>query len=136
MGFAVTFVIFMRSAGEKMSKLIVREKLRDLFKNMLSVEESLEVKEAISDLYGVFLDKDPFLAPMLIRHAEGYSVEEISEHYAVSREQTQSMLEYAYGLLGDLLMLDDAIVLRRIPQGQKEAAAKILDLLYREGTEL
>lgn len=119
-----------------MSKLIVREKLRDLFKNMVSAEEALEIKDALDSLYGLFLTRNPFLTPMLIRYAEGFTVDELAIKFDMPREEVGDHLRYAYALLGELLSLDDAIVIRRVDPLQREVAATILNSIYIEDKEL
>lgn len=130
------YVTLKTVAGVQMSKLIVREKLRDLYKSVLSVEETLEIKEAISALYPVLLERELFLPPMLDRYCQGYTISDLAERYTFSEEVVAGHLRFAYELLGDLLQLDDAIVVRKVEQPLRETAATILQNIYIEGREL
>lgn len=124
-------VISMTNVGVvSMSKTIVREKLRDFFKGKLSFEEQLEIKDAYSSLYALFIDKDVFIPAYLTRFSQGFSLDELSEIYGASTDDIRESLRYAYDLLGEVLQLDDEMVVRRIDQELRGSASRVLTRIY------
>lgn len=119
-----------------MSKAIVREKLRDYFKEGLSFEERLEVKEALGSLYGVFVDHNAFAPAYLYRYSIGYSCEEIADLYGHTVDEVQRTLHYCYALLGEVLQLDDEMLIRKVQKPLKEVAEDILNRIYTNFTEV
>lgn len=120
----------------KMSKTIVREKLRDYYKDSLSFEEVLEVKDALRSLYGIFIEYDVFAPAYLYRYSIGYSCEELSQIYDQPVENVRKSLRYCYALLGEVLQLDDEMLIRRVSKPLKETAADILRRIYDDFTEV
>lgn len=130
------FVIFTIDVGVAMSKLIVREKLRDLYKNRLTTEEMLEIKDAYSSLYGLFIEHHPFAPIFITKYAEGYSIEELSESYDTSTTEIMETLRYCYSLFGEVLQLDDASVVRKIDKALRPTAQSLLSKMYVEFQEV
>ena len=119
-----------------MSKAIVREKFKDFFKGRLSIEEETEIREAHKAAYGLLIDKDVFSIPYLIRYSQGYTILEISEIYGSEPADIKDSLKYTYGLFGELLQLDDAMVVRRVDVPHRDAAAKVLNRIYEDFVEI
>lgn len=119
-----------------MSKTIVREKLKDYFKEGLSFEERLEVSDALESLYGVFIDQNAFAPAYLYRYSIGYSCAEIAEMYDHTVESVQTSLWYCYSLLGEALQLDDEMLVRKVKHPLKEVAEDILHRIYTNFTEV
>lgn len=119
-----------------MSKLVVREKLRDFFKNRLNFEEALEIKDAYESLYGLLVDLHPFAPAILTRYSEGYSIEELKEIYGLTSEETIEILHACFSLLGEVLQLDDALIVRRVQKPLQESARNLLFRMYKELTEI
>jgi hypothetical protein len=119
-----------------MSKTIVREKLRDYYKEGLSFEERLEVKDALDSLYGVFIEYDAFANVYLYRYSIGYTCEELADTYGQTVEDIRNTLRYCFALLGEVLQLDDEMIVRRVHKPLKETAANILHRIYNEFTEV
>jgi hypothetical protein len=119
-----------------MSKAIVREKFKDFFKEKLSLEEEAEIRDAYKSVYGLLIDKDVFSIPYLVRYSKGYTVGEISEIYGAEVEDIKSSLKYTYALFGEVLQLDDAMIVRRIEVPLRAAAAKVLNRIYEDFVEI
>jgi len=119
-----------------MSKLIVREKLRDYFKHKVSAEEAVEIKDALKSMYGLILDVHPFAMAFIIRYSSGYTVDEISQAFGIDRPEVIRIMHTAYAILGDVLELDDASVVRKAPPILRQTAADILTKIYEEFREL
>lgn len=119
-----------------MSKAIVREKFKDFFKGKLSLEEETEIRDAYKSVYGLLIDKDVFSIPYLIKYSQGYTVEEMSEIYGSDADEIKDSLKFTYALFGEVLQLDDAMIIRRIDIPLRSAAAKVLNRIYEEFTEI
>jgi hypothetical protein len=119
-----------------MSKAIVREKFKDFFKEKLSLEEEAEIRDAYKSIYSLLIDKDVFSVSYLVRHSQGYSIDEISEIYGADVEDIKDSLKYTYGIFGEVLQLDDAMIVRRIDVPLREAAAKVLKRIYEDFVEI
>ncbi len=119
-----------------MSKAIVREKFKDFFKGRLSLEEETEIRDAHQAIYGLLIDKDVFSIPYLIKYSQGYTVEELSEIYGSEVEDIKDSLKYTYALFGEVLQLDDAMIIRRIDVPLRVAAAKVLNRIYEDFVEI
>jgi hypothetical protein len=129
-------VISTKNVGEKMSKLIVREKLRDYFKHRVTAEEAVEIKDALKSMYGFIIDIHPFAMAFIVRYSHGYTVDEISEMFGIERAEVVRVMQVAYAILGDVLELDDASVVRKAPLILRQTAADILAKIYEEFREL
>lgn len=131
------FVIFMRNVGViPMSKTIVREKFRDFFKGRLSFEEELEIKDAYSSLYAILIDADVFTPAYLTRFSQGFTIEELSEIYGAPIEDIKNSLGYAYELFGEVLQLDDSMIVRRVDKELRPSASRVLSKIYSEFLEI
>lgn len=119
-----------------MSKLVVREKLRDFCKNRLSFEEALEIKDAYESLYGLLLDCHLFAPAILTRYSEGYSIEELSTMYGLEQEEIITILHTCFSLIGEVLQLDDALIVRRVQKPLQDSAKNLLSKMYKELTEI
>jgi hypothetical protein len=119
-----------------MSKLVVREKLRDFYKNRLSFEEELEIKDAYESLYGILLDVHPFAPPILTRYSEGYYLDELSEMYGLTQEEVIGILHSCFALIGEVLQLDDAVIVRRVQKSLQDSARTLFSRMYKELTEI
>lgn len=124
------------SVGVKMSKAIVREKFKDFFKGKLSVEEEAEIRDAYKSIYGLLIDKDVFAVPYLIKYSQGYTVDEMSEIYGSDPGEIKDSLKYTYAIFGELLQLDDAMVVRRVDAPLRGAAARVLTRIYEDFVEI
>jgi len=129
-------VILKISVGVNMSKAIVREKFKDFFKGKLSVEEETEIRDAYKAVYGLLIEKDIFSISYLIRYSQGYSPEEMSEIYGADVADIKDSLKYTYALFGELLQLDDAMIVRRLDVPLRKAAANVLNKIYEEFVEI
>lgn len=119
-----------------MSKAIVREKFKDFFKGKLSIEEEAEIRDAYKSIYGLLIDKDVFAVPYLIKYSQGYTVDEMSEMYGSDPDEIKDSLKYTYAIFGELLQLDDAMVVRRVDAPLRGAAAKVLNRIYEDFVEI
>jgi len=119
-----------------MSKLVVREKLRDFYKNRLSFEEELEIKDAYESLYGLLVDVNLLAPAILTRYSEGYSIEELSTMYGVDQEEIIQTLHTCFALIGEVLQLDDALIVRRVQKPLQDSAKSLLSKMYKELTEI
>jgi hypothetical protein len=119
-----------------MSKAIVREKFKDFFKGRLSIEEETEIRDAYKSIYALLIDKDVFSISYLIKYSQGYSPEEISEIYGSDVEDIKESLKYTYVIFGEVLQLDDEMIVRRLDTPLRRAATKVLQKIYDEFTEI
>jgi hypothetical protein len=119
-----------------MSKAIVREKFKDFFKGKLSLEEETEIRDAYKSIYALLIDKDIFAVPYLIRYSQGYTVEEISEIYGSDIEDIKNSLKYTFVIFGEVLQLDDAMIVRRIDKPLRAAASNVLNRIYEDFVEI
>lgn len=122
--------------GVNMSKAIVREKFKDFFKGRLSIEEQAEIKDAYSALYGILVDYDVFSISYLIKYSQGYTIPELCEMYGTTEADIQKTLKYTYALFGELLSLDDEMLLRRVEKPVRVAATAVLERIYSEFLEI
>lgn len=119
-----------------MSKAIVREKLKDFFKGRLPFEEVLEIQEAYKSLYGLIMEYDSLSVVYLLRYSTGYSIEELSEMFGTSAESVIKSLHYTYILFGEVLQLDDNMIIRRVDKPLQKAAKSVLYKIYTEFVEI
>lgn len=119
-----------------MSKAIVREKFKDFFKGRLSIEEEAEIRDAYKSIYGLLIDKNVFSIPYLIKYSQGYSIDEMAEMYGSDTEDIRDSLKYTYAIFGEVLQLDDAMVVRKVDVPLRGAAAKVLNRIYEDFVEI
>jgi hypothetical protein len=119
-----------------MSKAIVREKFRDFFKGKLSFEERTEIREAFNSLYGIITEYDALAAPYLVKYSEGYLTQEIAQMYGTDESSVKETLLYTFSLFGEVLQLDDEILLKRLDKPLRSVAATIFQKIYREFVEV
>jgi hypothetical protein len=119
-----------------MSKAIVREKFKDFFKGKLSLEEETEIRDAYKSIYALLIDKDIFSISYLIRYSQGYTIEEISEIYGADSEDIKISLKFTFAIFGEVLQLDDDMIVRRIDKPLRVAAANVLKRIYEEFVEI
>jgi hypothetical protein len=119
-----------------MSKAIVREKFKDFFKGKLPVEEETEIRDAYKAVYGLLMDEDVFSVPYLIKYSQGYSIEEISEIYGTSTSEIKNTLRFTYIIFGEVLQLDDSMIVRKVDPPLRKAAGKVLDRIFEEFMEI
>lgn len=119
-----------------MSKAIVREKFRDFFKGRLSFEEQTEIRDAFKSLYGIITEYDALAAPYLVKYSEGFLIGEIAELYGTDPESVKTTLLYSFALFGEVLQLDDDMLVRRLDKPLQAVAATIFQRIYREFVEI
>jgi hypothetical protein len=124
------------NVGVHMSKAIVREKFKDFFKGKLSLEEETEIRDAYKSIYALLIDKDIFSISYLIRYSQGYTIEEISEIYGADSEDIKISLKFTFAIFGEVLQLDDDMIVRRIDKPLRVAAANVLKRIYEEFVEI
>jgi hypothetical protein len=122
--------------GKKVSKTIVREKIRDFFKDKLSFEEVVEIQEAYKSVYGVLVDRSALAPFYLVRYSIGYSPEEIAEMVGATTQDVQDVLLFTFSVLGEMLQLDDAMVVRKVDKPLRTAAQDVLNKIYLTFTEV
>jgi hypothetical protein len=122
--------------GKKVSKTIVREKIRDFFKGRLSFEEVVEIQEAYKSVYGVLVDRSALAPFYLVRYSIGYSPEEIAEMVGSTTQDVQDVLLFTFSVLGEMLQLDDAMIIRKVDKPLRLAAQDVLNKIYLTFTEV
>jgi hypothetical protein len=122
--------------GKKVSKTIVREKIRDFFKGKLSFEEVVEIQEAYKSVYGVLVDRSALAPFYLVRYSIGYSPEEIAEMVGATTQDVKDVLLFTFAVLGEMLQLDDAMIVRKVDKPLRLAAQDVLDKIYLTFTEV
>lgn len=119
-----------------MSKTIVREKLIDLYKNKLSFEEVIEIQDAYKSIYGILVEKSALAPFYLVRYSTGYTTSEIAEFVGTTPQDVEDVLLFTYSLLGELLQLDDATIVRKVDKPLRRAAGDVLNRIYENFTEI
>lgn len=119
-----------------MSKTIVREKFRDFFKDKLPFEEVIEIQDAYKSVYGVLIEKDALAPFYLVRYSIGYSPEEIAEMVGSFTQEVQDTLLFTFTVLGEVLQLDDAMIVRRVDKPLRTAAEGVLTKIYENFVEI
>jgi hypothetical protein len=119
-----------------MSKAIVREKFKDFFKGRLPFEEVIEIQEAYKAIYGLMIEYDSLAPVYLVRYSTGYSIEELADMFGSSTESVIKALHHTYVLFGEVLQLDDSMIIRRIQKPLQTAAKSVLYKIYIEFGEI
>lgn len=119
-----------------MSKTIVREKFRDFYKGKLSFEEVVEIQEAYKSIYGILIEKSALAPFYLVRYSVGYSPEEIADMVGTTTADVTDTLLFTFAVLGEVLQLDDAMVIRRIDKPLRTAAQDVLNKIYQNFVEI
>ena len=119
-----------------MSKTLVREKIKDFFKGRLSFEEVFEIQEAYKSVYGVLVDRSALAPFYLVRYSIGYNPEEIAQMVGATTQDVQEVLLFTFAVLGEVLQLDDAMIVRKLDKPLRIAAQDVLDKIYLTFTEV
>lgn len=119
-----------------MSKTIVREKFRDFYKGKLSFEEVVEIQAAYQSVYGLLVERSALAPFYLVRYSIGYSPEEIAEMVGAMTQEVQDTLLYTFAVLGEVLQLDDAMIIRRVDKPLRIAAQDVLTKIYENFVEI
>lgn len=119
-----------------MSKAIVREKFKDFFKGRLPFEEVIEIQDAYKAIYGMMVEYDSLGPVYLVRYSTGYSIDELATMFGSSTESVTKSLHYTYVLFGEVLQLDDSMIIRRINKPLQRAAKSVLYKIYTEFGEI
>ncbi len=126
----------MSVGGKKVSKTLVREKIKDFFKGRLSFEEVIEIQEAYKSVYGVLVDRSALAPFYLVRYSIGYSPEEIAQMVGATTQDVQEVLLFTFAVMGEVLQLDDAMIVRKLDKPLRIAAQDVLDKIYLTFTEV
>jgi hypothetical protein len=126
----------MSVGGKKVSKTLVREKIKDFFKGRLSFEEVIEIQEAYKSVYGVLVDRSALAPFYLVRYSIGYSPEEIAQMVGSTTQDVQEVLLFTFAVLGEVLQLDDAMIVRKLDKPLRIAAQDVLNKIYLTFTEV
>lgn len=126
----------MNVGEKKVSKTIVREKFRDFYKGRLSFEEVVEIQEAYKSVYGILVERNALSPFYLMRYSIGYSPEEIAEMVGSYTQDVQDTLLFTFAILGEVLQIDDALVIRRIDKPLRSAAQDVLTKIYENFVEI
>lgn len=126
----------MNVGEKKVSKTIVREKFRDFYKGRLSFEEVVEIQEAYRSVYGILVERNALAPFYLMRYSIGYSPEEIAEMVGSYTKDVQDTLLFMFAILGEVLQIDDALIIRRVDKPLRSAAQDVLTKIYENFVEI
>lgn len=118
------------------SRLLLRETLRDLLANKLSVEDRVAIEMTVQANAHFLLDNHPNSITILQQWSEGYSPTEIALMHRMHNGVVKDILRFAFELLGRKLHIEDGNVLSQVPPQLTSMARSVFSAYYDTFTEL